>query len=194
MNSKRRLTQMLSFISATLGIVCIACFFFPFLSVTSENGSESFYTGIEVALGYSDSIIKMGMNILLVVTFALLILTAIITLVKYKSKIANLITILLYIATVLLVFLLPIYAKSMGNMMIGNNYEFGLAWGSAFSGIIALIAVVLNITTLILNKKLDNEPEFFEEQEQETAVDTQPKETTEAPAETDNTNNDKPVA
>ena len=77
MNSKRRLTQMLSFISATLGIVCIACFFFPFLSVTSENGSESFYTGIEVALGYSDSIIKMGMNILLVVTFALLILTAI---------------------------------------------------------------------------------------------------------------------
>ena len=158
MNNKKRLTQMLSFISATLGIVCIACFFFPFLSITREGGSEGFYSGMEVCLGYSDSIVRMGMNILLIANLVILLVTALITLTKYQSKIANITTAILFIVSTLLTFLLPIYAKALGNMMIGSAYELGLAWGSAVCGIVSLIATVLNFATLILNKKIDNEP------------------------------------
>ena len=93
---KKRLTQMLSFISATLGFVSVACFFFPFLKIANEVGSEGFYTGVEVCLGHTDNIVKMGMNFILIATLVLFVITAILTLVKYNNKIVNLITIVLF--------------------------------------------------------------------------------------------------
>lgn len=202
---KKRLTQMLSFISATLGIVSVACFFFPFLKIANETGSEGFYTGVEVCLGYTDNIVKMGMNFILIATLVLFVITAILTLVKYNNKIINLITIVLFLATTLLIFLLPIYAKSLGNMIIGSTYKVCLAWGSIVCGLISLISMFLNIATLIFNKKMENDPvnidfsqyeqpakekpvaeEVVEENKEETTTDTT--DTTTNTTSTDETN------
>lgn len=168
MDNKKRLTQMLSFIAATLGIVCIACFFFPFLSITKESGSQGFYTGLEVCLGYGDNIVKMGMNILLVINLVLFLVTALLTLAKYQNKVVNLVAFILFFITALLTLLLPVYAKSLGNMFIGETDVLGLGWGAIICGIVSLIAAVLNLATLIFNKKLENEPATLDEKENET--------------------------
>lgn len=169
MQNKTKLIQLLSFISATMGIICIACFFFPFLAISSKEANTGFYTGFEVAFGYSDNIVKMGMNIILVVSCIILFFAAILSLMKYNNKLANIVSAIMFFIPSLAIFLLPVYAKSMGNMIIGSTYGAGLAWGSIVCGLVALICVVLNIAILILNKKLDAEVTFETSSEEQPA-------------------------
>ena len=157
MKNKTKLIQLLSFISATMGIVCIACFFFPFLTMTSKEGNTGLYTGFEVAFGYSDNIVKMAMNIVLVLACVILFIASVLSLMRYNNKLANVVSAILFFIPTIAIFILPIYAKTLGNMIIGSTYATGLAWGAIICGVIAFACVILNIAILILNKKLDLE-------------------------------------
>lgn len=170
MKNKTKLIQLLSFISATMGIVCIACFFFPFLAISSKEGNTGFYTGFEVAFGYSDNIVKMAMNILLIVVCVLFFIASVLSLMRYNNKLANIVSSILFFVPALAVFLLPVYAKSLGKMIIGSTYATGLAWGAIICGVIAFACVILNIAILILNKKLDLEAPVEEPAKEEQPV------------------------
>ncbi len=156
MKNKGKLVQLLSFVAATIGIVCIACFFFPFISISRED-NLGYYSGLEVGMGYSDNIVRMGMNILLIVSALFILIAVSLIFFKYNNKLANVISGIMFFVSALLIFLLPVYAKSLGNMVIGSTYEIGLAWGSIACGIVALLGAALCVAILILNKKIDNE-------------------------------------
>jgi len=99
-----------------------------------------------------------------------LFIASVLSLMRYNNKLANVVSAILFFIPTIAIFILPIYAKTLGNMIIGSTYATGLAWGAIVCGVIAFACVILNIAILILNKKLDLEVPVEEPAKEEQPV------------------------
>lgn len=150
---KKKDNKLISFIVFALGLLATLTIFLPALA-TGSGDNQVFYSGLDISFGKTLTDLgtlvnaKIPFNILAVVAYILPFVGGILILLsERKDKVLKLVSIILFLGSAVLLFLLPSYIEVIteSGLFGGSMTEKlsdNLAWGSIAGGSLSILALL----------------------------------------------------